>query len=243
MDARLQRGDPHRGRAGRCRRGLRLVRSRGELAHRRAARPDPGRRHDRRGARHPVRAEILADADDLDTYGGVIGLVFTLGLGVAGVVLYLAATRWWSGGPAAPWTTAIDSGGRATKLVLLGAALVLIGWLGNVTIGFWFLRAGTEVITLILLAALVMRAAADPDEPLRLPLPPAFAALALSVIGAIIAVQHTARFIDQGGGLDDWICQLLYVAGVVIVIVGAGLASAEGSRTLTEGPTGATPTA
>ncbi len=187
-------------------------------------------------------AEILTDSDDLDTYGGILGLVLTLGLGIAGVVLYYAATEWWSGGPAAPWTTAIASGGRPTKLVLIGAGLVLIGWLGNVTIGFWFLRAGAEVITLILLAALVMRAEADPGEPLRLPIPAAFVALGLAIIGAIITIQHTAKFIDQGAGIDDWIFQLLYVAGVVVVIVGAGIGSAEGSRRLTEGPK-ATPTA
>jgi hypothetical protein len=180
-------------------------------------------------------AEILTDADELDTYGGILGLVLTLGLGIAGVVLHYAATQWWSGGPAAPWTTAVASGGRPTRLVLIGAALVLIGWLGNVTIGFWFLRAGAEVITLILLAALVMRAESDPDEPLRLPIPASFVALGLSIIGAIIAIQHTARFIDQGAGIDDWICQLLYVAGVVVVIVGAGIGSAEGSRAMTEG--------
>jgi hypothetical protein len=181
-------------------------------------------------------AEILTDANELDTYGGILGLVLTLGLGIAGVVLYYAATEWWSGGPAAPWTTAIASGGRPTRLVLIGAGLVLIGWLGNVTIGFWFLRAGAEVITLILLAALVMRAEADPDEPLRLPIPAAFVALGLAIIGAIITIQHTVTFIDQGAGIDDWIFQLLYIAGVVVVIVGAGLGSAEGSRSLTEGP-------
>jgi hypothetical protein len=181
-------------------------------------------------------AEILTDYDDLDKYGGIFGLVLTLGLGIAGVILYYAATLWWSGGPAAPWTTAIASGGRPTRLVLIGTALVLIGWLGNVTIGFWFLRAGSEVITLILLAALVMRAEADPDEPLRLPIPAAFVALGLAIIGAIITLQHTVAFIDQGGGIDDWIFQLLYVAGVIVVIVGAGIGSVEGSRTLTEGP-------
>jgi hypothetical protein len=186
-------------------------------------------------------AEILTDASDMDPYGGIFGLVLTLGLGIAGVVLYYAATEWWSGGPAAPWTTAIASGGRPTKLVLIGAGLVLLGWLGNVTIGFWFLRAGSEVITLILLAALVMRAEADPDEPLRLPVPAAFVALGLSIIGAIIAIQHTIKFFDQGGGIEDWIFQLLYVAGVVVVIVGAGIGSAEGSRSLTEGPTAAPP--
>jgi hypothetical protein len=180
-------------------------------------------------------AEIVADLDGLDAHGGVFGLILTLGLGFAGVLLYFAATEWWDGGPAAPWTAALASGDRATRLVLIGAALVLIGWLGNVTIGFWFLRAGTEVITLIVLAALVMRAAADPDQPLRLPLPPDFVALALSVLGAIIAIQHTSAFIGKIAGIEDWICQLLYVAGVVVVIVGAGIGSAEGSRTLTEG--------
>jgi len=186
-------------------------------------------------------AEILTDLGGLDNYGGVFGLVLTLGLGIAGVILYYAATQWWTGGPVAPWTAALASGDRPTRLVLLGAALVLIGWLGNVTIGFWFLRAGTEVITLILLAALVMRASADPDQPLRLPLPPDFVALALSILAAIIAVQHTSAFIGKIAGIDDWICQLLYVAGVAVVVVGAGIGSAEGARTLTEGPTAAPP--
>jgi hypothetical protein len=70
---------------------------------------------------------------------------------------------------------------------------------------------------------------------LRLPLPPDFVALALSILGAIIAVQHTSVFIGEITGIDDWICQLLYVAGVVVVVVGAGIGSAEGTRTLTEG--------
>jgi hypothetical protein len=188
-------------------------------------------------------AEILFDMDNLDTYGGAVGLVLTIGLGVAGVALYYAASEWWSGGPAAPWTSALAAGDRATKLVLLGAALVLIGWLGNVTIGFWLLRAGAEVITLILLAALVMRAAVDPEMPLRLPVPAAFVALALAIVGAIIAIQHTASLLDVGAGLEDWLAQLLYVAGVVLVIVGAGLASSEGVRTMTEDPSATTPSA
>jgi len=181
-------------------------------------------------------AEILTDLDHMDAHGGILGLVLRFGLAFAGVLLYFAATEWWTGGPATPWTAAVAGGDRATRLVLLGAALVLVGWLGNVTIGVWFLQAGVEVITLILLAALVMRAATDPDEPLRLPLPPAFIALALSILGAIIAVQHMSVFVGEITGIDDWICQLLYVAGVVVVVVGAGIGSVEGSRSLTEGP-------
>ena len=30
-------------------------------------------------------------------------------------------------------------------LVLIGTAVFLLGWLGNVTVGIWFLRAGVEV--------------------------------------------------------------------------------------------------
>ncbi len=186
-------------------------------------------------------AEILTDSDELDTYGGILGLVLTLGLGVAGVVLYYAATQWWSGGPAGPWRSIVGSGDRPAKLVLIGAWMVLIGWFGNVTFGFWFLRAGVEVITLVLLAALVMRADADSEEPLRLPIPAAFVALGLAIVGAIIAIQHTVSFIDQGGGIDDWTAQLIYVGGIVVAIVGAGIGSADASRTLTEGPKAAPP--
>ena len=176
-------------------------------AHRREARPDPGRRHHLGCAGHPVRGRDPGrPGSTWRPTAASSGLVLTLGLGIAGVILYYAATEWWSGGPAAPWTSALASGARPTRFVLIGAALVLIGWLGNVTIGFWFLRAGAEVITLILLAALVMRAEADPDEPLRLPIPASFVALGLAIIGAIIAIQHTLPFIDQGGGIDDWIC-------------------------------------
>ena len=172
LDVRLHRRDPDRGRAGRVWHRLRLVRARGRLTDCREPGPDPGRRHDLGRAGHPVRGR------DPDRPGRPRHLRRRLRAhpdvraGVAGVILYFAATQWWTGGPAAPWTAALASGDRATRLVLMGAGLVLIGWLGNVTIGFWFLRAGVEVITLILLSALVMRAEADPDEPLRSRSPP-----------------------------------------------------------------------
>ena len=185
-------------------------------------------------------AEILFDLGNISAYGDVFGLTLTFGLGLAGVALYLAATQWWPGGPATPWATALDSGDRATRLVFIGAALVVIGWLGNVTIGIWFLRPGVEVITFVLLAALVMRAAADPEEPLRLPVPAGFVALGLSLVAAIIALQHTGVFFGQRTGIVDWLAQLLYVAGVAVVVAGAGLAASEGARTMTEGPTGVT---
>ena len=185
-------------------------------------------------------AEVLFDLGDISAHGDVLGLTLIFGLAIAGVALYFAATQWWPGGLATPWTTALASGDRATRLVFIGAGLVLIGWLANVTIGIWFLRPGIEVITFVLLAALLMRAAADPDEPLRLPVPASFVALGLSLVAAIITLQHIGVFFGQRTGLVDWLAQLLYVAGVAVVLAGAGLAASEGARGMTEGPSGAT---
>ena len=62
-------------------------------------------------------------------------------------------------------------------------------------------------------------------------------------LAAIIAVQHTGEILKTNAGIAGWFAHLLYVGGVVVVIVGAGIGSAEGSRTLTEGPKGAAPPA
>jgi hypothetical protein len=88
--------------------------------------------------------EVVADFDDLDDYGGILGAVAALALAVAGVALYVLAANAWSGGPLAPWTRALSAGDRMTRLVLGGAALVVVGWLGNVTIGVWYLDPGSS---------------------------------------------------------------------------------------------------
>ena len=174
--------------------------------------------------------ELLFDLDHVEDYGGAVGAIVTVALGIAGVVLYLAATRWWTGGPLAPWTVAVASGGRATRLVFAGAALVVVGWLGNVTIGFWYLDAGAEVTAFILLAALAMRAANDPDQPMRLPFPADYIALALSAVAAIIALQHTSALLEEGADLEHWIAQGLYVVGVGVTVVGAVLGAMDAMR-------------
>ncbi len=170
-------------------------------------------------------AEIVFDIDDLESYGGLVGLVITIALAVAGIVLYIAASARWSGGAAAPWTTALAARDQSTRLVLLGAALVILGWLGNVTIGVWYLEAGSEVVTLVLLAALVVRAAADPEQPLRLPFPVAYVAVGLTAVGAIIAFQHTTSLLDEGVGIASWIPMLPYIAGVAVALAGSILAA------------------
>ena len=185
--------------------------------------------------------EVVADFDDLDGYGGLVGAVAALALAVAGVALYVLAANGWSGGPLAPWTRALAAGDRTTKLVLGGAALVVLGWLGNVTIGVWLLDPGVIAITLVLLAALVVRSAADPDQALVMPFPIAYVAVALTGIALLLALQHSARLADQDVSAENWIPQLIYVAGAAIALIGAilgALASITPSAPAAPGPGG-----
>lgn len=165
-------------------------------------------------------AEVATDFDDLDDYGGVLGAVAALALAVSGVALYILATSASSGSPLAPWTRALSAADRSTKVVLGGAALVVLGWLGNVTIGAWYLDPGVIAITLVLLAALLVRAAADPDQTLVLPFPIAYVAVALTGIALLLALQHSVRLADQDVSATSWIPQLIYVAGAVIALIG-----------------------
>jgi hypothetical protein len=185
--------------------------------------------------------EVLFDFDDLDGYGGLLGAVAALAIAVAGVALYVLAANAWSGGPLAPWTRALAAGDRTTKLVLGGAALVVLGWLGNVTIGVWLLDPGVIAITLVLLAALSVRAAADPDQALVLPFPVAYVAVALTGIALLLALQHSARLADQDVSVENWIPQLIYVAGAAIALIGAilgAIAAVASSTPAAPGPGG-----
>ncbi len=166
-------------------------------------------------------AEILFDLDDLDDYGGVLGALIRVLVGVAGIALYVLVSRRWFHGMIGHWTAALGAG-QATRLILIGAAVVELGWLGNVTVGVWYFEAGVEVLTLVLVAAILARAASDPTEPLA-QRPAAAATGVLLILSAIIALQHTLSFVGEGFGLDDWIPQLVYAAGVAIAVAGAAI--------------------
>ena len=186
-------------------------------------------------------AEVAADFDDLDEYGGILGALAALALAVSGVALFVLAAGAWSGSPLAPWTRAISAGDRSAKVVVGGAALVVLGWLGNVTIGVWYLDPGVIAITLVLLAALVVRAAADPDQPLVLPFPVAYVAVVLTGIALLLALQHSVRLADQEVGAENWILQLIYIAGAAIALIGGilgALAAVASSTPAAPGPGG-----
>ena len=145
-------------------------------------------------------------------------------LAIAGVLLYVAATQWWTGETRGSWTEALATPRRPSDHARPSPAprSSCSGWLANVTI--WFLRAGSRVITFILLAALVMRAAADRRAT------PAPAPARIRRAGAldrrhVHRAQHTSEFLGERGG--DRVDRAASVAGVVVVVIGAGIRSAE----------------
>ena len=52
-------------------------------------------------------AEKVFDLDDLDDYGGIVGVIVTFLLTAAAAALYLAVTGRWFGTLAVPWATAL----------------------------------------------------------------------------------------------------------------------------------------
>ena len=232
---RLHWRDPPRRRAGRLRGGLRLVRAR-RARRPSPARPDPGGRHDLGRARASCSwPRSWPTSTNWTMYGGILGLILTFGLGIAGVLLY---SRPRSGGAAGrPLPGRRHRLGRPTDQARPASALrlVLVGWLGNVTIGFWFLRAGPRSSRSSCWRRSSMRAAADrrtaaAPDPGRIR-----RARTLGIVGAIIAFQHTASSSTRAPGSTTGSSSCSTSPGWSSSIVGAGIGSAEGSRTLTEG--------
>lgn len=161
--------------------------------------------------------ERLFDFDQLDQLGGVVALILTLALAVAALALFAGVVRRWT----SP-REIIAIGDRGTRLAYAGVGLVMVGWLGNVTIGVWNLSAGVGVLTVVLLSGIVLRWASDPASK-RLPLAGAWIAVVLAVIATLLGLNHLMVFVDRGSdfGPLDWLILLLYLAGVAMALVGS----------------------
>ena len=161
--------------------------------------------------------EMLFHLDQLDERGDALGAILTIALTVTALALFGAVTRRWT----SP-REVLASGDRGTRLAYAGVGLVILGWLGNVTIGVWTFSAGVGVLTLIMLAGIVLRWASDPATE-RLPLAGAWIAVVLAVIATLLGLNHLMGFMDRASdfGPLDWLLLLLYLAGVALVLVGS----------------------
>lgn len=161
--------------------------------------------------------EMVFDLDDLDDRGGIVGVVLTIALAVVALALFAGAVRRWT----SP-REILANGDRGTRLAYAGVGLVILGWLGNVTLGIWNFSAGVGVLTLILLAGVVLRWASDPASK-RLPVAGAWIAVVLAVVAALLGLQHLTALMDRADdiGIDDWLFLLAALAGVALTLVGA----------------------
>ena len=161
--------------------------------------------------------EMLFDLDQLDERGDAVGAILTIALTVTALALFGAATRRWL----SP-REVIANGDRGTRLAYAGVGLVILGWLGNVTIGVWNMSAGVGVLTMVMLAGVALRWASDPASK-RMPLAGAWIAVVLAVVATLLGLNHLMGFTDRASdfGPLDWLLLLLYLAGVALVLVGS----------------------
>lgn len=161
--------------------------------------------------------EMLFDLDQLDERGDVVGAILTVALAVTSLALFAGVVRRWT----SP-REVLTSGDRGTRLAYAGVGLVILGWLGNVSIGVWNFSAGVGVLTLVLLAGIVLRWASDPASK-RLPVAGAWIAVVLAAIATLLGLNHLMGFLNRAEdfGALDWALLLLYLAGVALTLVGS----------------------
>jgi hypothetical protein len=161
--------------------------------------------------------EMLFDMDQLDERGDFVGAILTVALAATSLALFAGVVRRWT----SP-REVLASGDRGTRLAYAGVGLVMLGWLGNVTLGVWNFSAGVGVLTWVLLAGVVLRWASDPASK-RLPLAGAWIAVVLAVIATLLGLNHLMGFVDRADdfGAIDWLFLLVYLVGVALTLVGS----------------------
>jgi hypothetical protein len=175
--------------------------------------------------------EVLLDLDQLDDErGGVIGLVLTVALAVAAVIVEIGASR--GRAIAAEMSGAMRQGDRGTKLALAGLALELLGILLMLTISVYALSPGLSTgVTALLLAVLVLVVASGADDGWSLPFSPAWIAVVLAAIAAFTLLDQFDQVgqVNDRVGLDaiDLLAFAAHAIGTLLVLGGAVWAAVE----------------
>ena len=166
--------------------------------------------------------EFIFDLDQIDDFGGPIGVVLTVALAAAGVAMLVGALR---RDPSV--RTAVMGGDQGTRIALGGLALVLIGWALNLSISYWTMSAATLSLALATFAVVVIVVA--PRWTKVLPgIPVAWVGAGFGIVVAILAIDQWGALghlgIQTELGLTDYGPFLAYVLGVVAIIAGGVLA-------------------
>lgn len=166
--------------------------------------------------------EILFDLDQ-DDRGGIIGLVFTVALAVAGIAVLVGAVRRLGGVRALHVTE-----GRGTTVAAAGLILVLVGWAANLSISYWTMAQASLTLAVLTAATAIILA----SRRITSPVPAAWAGVILAVFGAILAFGQWGDLNKLGRerielGPDDFLAFLLYAIGLALIIVGGVMTALE----------------
>lgn len=184
--------------------------------------------------------EALNDLDQIDDErGGVIGLVVTVALAAAAIVVLIGALRSPAGNEFG--ADSIQGRGRGTRLALGGLGLELLAWTLMLSISVFALgQTAAFGISLAILAVVVLVFGGDPSHGWRLPIPASWIAIALAVIAALPLIDQAGQYLRvvDRFGLDpiDTLVFLAHAAGTLLVLVGAVLAAADERNAATPSP-------
>jgi hypothetical protein len=159
--------------------------------------------------------EILFDLDQ-DTRGGVVGIVLTVGLAVAGVAVLVGAVR-RNGG----LRMLLPTDDRWAAITLLGLVVILAYWTLNISVGYWTMAAASLSLGVLTLAAVIVAVSRQIESPI----PAAWGAVALGALGVLLALGQWGALMDLGKGMAltpiDILGFLVYLIGIALIIVGA----------------------
>lgn len=153
----------------------------------------------------------------LDQRGGLLGAASAIALTVSGLALFLGAIRRWS----EPLDIVVGEE-RGVRVAYAGVGLVVVGWLGMVTIGSWTLSAGASVLAVVLLAGLVLRWSTD-EAADGSPIAGAWVAVAFAILGTLLGLGHLMLLVERVAAFGplDTLALLVYAAGVALALVGS----------------------
>ena len=157
------------------------------------------------------------------TRGGIVGIVLTAALAVAGSAILAGAFRRVDGARAL-----LASGDLWTRLAEVGLALVLVGWALNLSIGYWTMAAATLTLAVLTLAAvLILLSSRIPS-----PIPVAWAGVVLGVFAAWLAIGLWSELATLGEqtvdlSITDILSFLVYVVGLGLIVAGGVLTALE----------------
>jgi hypothetical protein len=165
--------------------------------------------------------EIVFDADHLEKRGGIVGLILTVALAVAGAAVLAGTLRRVTNIRAV--ILEADTGGR---IAAVGLAMVLLGWALNLSVGLWTISGAALSLAVLTLATVIILFAREIESPF----PVAWIGVVLGVFAAFLAFGQWDDLAYLGANktdlsITDLLAFGIYVVGLVLVIAG-GVVSA-----------------